>query len=100
MTIDDCSGNDNASIGYTTANDSPVTADCTTGSEGLAAVCWDQQTYTNSQLPGGVPGCTYKTNSEATCTGGSNRGFVYACACSGSGSDGGAQSSDAASADQ
>jgi hypothetical protein len=83
MAVGDCSGNDNPSIGYTTANDAPVTADCTPASLGLAAVCWDQVNYQNSGVPGGAPGCTYKTNSEASCTGGTHPGFVYACACGG-----------------
>jgi hypothetical protein len=76
--IGDCSGNDR-SIGYSTGSDVPVAADCATGQAGLAAVCWDQTTYTNSLVPGSAAGCTYKTISASSCTGGSHQGYLYVC---------------------
>ena len=57
----------------------PVVADCTTADNGVAAVCWDQVTYTNPQVPGGVPACTYKTIPPASCTGGASPGTMYVC---------------------
>jgi hypothetical protein len=76
--IGDCSGDDR-SIGYSTGSDVPVAADCATAQAGLAAVCWDQTTYTNSLVPGSAPGCTYKTISALSCTGGSHQGYLYVC---------------------
>jgi hypothetical protein len=76
--IGDCSGNDR-SIGYSTGSDVPVAADCATAQAGLAAVCWDQTTYTNGLVPGSAPGCTYKTISASSCTGGSHQGYLYVC---------------------
>ena len=76
--IGDCPGTDR-SIGYSTANDTPVDGDCTHAENGLAAVCWDQTTYHNELIPGTAPGCTYKTISESTCTGGTRPGRLYVC---------------------
>src|SRR5262249_47862876 len=76
--IDDCTGNDQA-IGYSTGSDLPVLADCTHATNGLAAVCWDQSTYVNSLIPGSAQGCTYKTVTAASCTGGTRPGYVYVC---------------------
>ncbi|HEY5373990.1 MAG TPA: hypothetical protein VIK01_09895 [Polyangiaceae bacterium] len=76
--IGDCPGTDSA-IGYSTGTDIPVAGDCTPAQNGLAAVCWDQTTYTNTLIPGSQPGCTYKTISEATCTGGIRPGYLYVC---------------------
>ena len=76
--VGDCSGNDR-SIGYSTGSDVPIAADCATAQSGLAAVCWDQTTYTNSLVPGSQPGCTYKTIAASICTGGSHPGYLYVC---------------------
>jgi hypothetical protein len=76
--IGDCPGTDR-SIGYSTGSDVPVAADCATAQAGLAAVCWDQTTYTNNLVPGSAPGCTYKTISASSCTGGTHPGYLYVC---------------------
>jgi hypothetical protein len=78
--IGDCPGTDR-SIGYSTSNDLPVPADCNQAEDALAAVCWDQTTYTNTLVPSSAPGCTYKTIPESSCTGGSHPGYLYVCQC-------------------
>lgn len=78
LRIGDCSGQDRP-IGYSTGSEVPVPADCAGAQSGLAAVCWDQTTYTNSLVPGSQPGCTYKTISASSCTGGNHPGYLYIC---------------------
>ena len=78
--IGDCPGTDR-SIGYSTSNDLPVPADCNQAEDTLAAVCWDQTTYTNALVPSSAPGCTYKTIPESSCSGGSHPGYLYVCQC-------------------
>lgn len=76
--IGDCTGTDQP-IGYSTGSDVPVLGDCNAADNGVAAVCWDQTTYLNSEVPGSAPGCTYKTVQATSCSGGIHPGYLYVC---------------------
>jgi len=65
----DCTGQD---VNFTDG----ATPDPNLAADGLIAVCWDGQTYSN----GGEPGkafCTYKSVTADQCIGGANIGVMY-----------------------
>lgn len=79
----DWPGNDVAcSEGFT-----PTTDRCDAGSVGMVAVCWDDQTFKNSETPQGCKGmksfCTYKSLSQvnlaSTSPLGKHPGRVWQC---------------------
>jgi hypothetical protein len=77
LRIDDCSGLDDSTLGYSTGSDTPVAANCTAERLGRAAVCWDQVQYPNVQE--GKAGCTYKTVPTTACTLGQQPGRLWIC---------------------
>jgi hypothetical protein len=67
--VGDCAGHDvDNSIGFI--------PDDAKAKEGLIAVCWDGQTYNNSNENGRVF-CTYKNIAAENCSGGTNLGVIY-----------------------
>ncbi|MGY6274995.1 CARDB domain-containing protein [Methylomonas sp. MgM2] len=72
--VSDCSGND---INSLTAGVSPDPVQCNASTIGLAAVCWNQTTYTMPSAT--TPVCTYKSVTPESCVGGAYPGTVYQC---------------------